>query len=364
MARRTPLYPEYWNTLMHFFRRAAVLAVMSIAALCNARADVTGAGATFPSAVYESWAKQYEKQTGVKVNYQPTGSGDGIKKVSAREIQFGGTDIALTAAELAKSKLIQLPTLVGGIVPVINLEGIHSNELKLTGLVLAEIMVGNIAQWNDKRIADLNPGLLLPGKAIVRIVRADKSGSTEGLTKYLSLVSKSFEAQVGVSAQPKWPNEASLFSAQGNDGLVKTLASKPGSISYVSFDRVLKAGLTAVRLHRGNASNFVAASEEGFKQAVRSSRMQSEGADTASLLNLPNSYAWPITLTTFVLFDATPKRAADSAAALRFLYWTQLAGDRLVQDTGFAPLPLRVQAAFSAKFSKVVPQDGGAIQLQ
>ena len=145
--------------------------MISVTLVFNAWADVSGAGATFPSAVYESWARQYEKLSGVKVTYQPTGSGDGIKKVSAREVQFGGTDIALTEAELVKNKLIQLPTLVGGIVPVVNLDGIRSNELKLTGFVLAEIMQGNIKKWNDKKVAELNPGLLLPNKVIVRIVR-------------------------------------------------------------------------------------------------------------------------------------------------------------------------------------------------
>lgn len=326
-------------------------------------AEVKGAGATFPSAVYESWARQYEKLTGVKVNYQATGSGDGLKRAIAREVQFGGSDIALSEAELAKSKLIQLPTLVGGIVPVLNLGNISSNDLRLSGPVLADIMLGNISQWNDKKIVGLNPNLALPNKPIVRVVRADKSGSTEGFTKYLSLVSKTFEERVGVSALPKWPHENTLVSAQGNDGLVKAVASTLGAISYVSYDRVLKSNLVAARLETGDAGNFVAASEDGFKQAVRVSKMQTEGLDTASLLNMPHPMAWPITLTTYVLFDAYPKRASEASEAMQFLYWSQLSGDKLVKNTGFAPLPLRVQAVFSAKFSKIAPQDGVPLQI-
>lgn len=326
-------------------------------------ADIKGAGATFPSAVYESWARQYEKTAAVKVSYQPTGSGDGVKRMVAREVQFGGTDVALSDAELSKHKLIQIPTLVGGLVPVVNLGNIGNNELRLTGAVLADIMLGNIGHWNDSRIAKLNPNLTLPSKPIVRVVRSDKSGSTEGFTRYLSMVSSGFASQVGSSLLPKWPKEDSVEAAQGNDGIVKAIASTPGAIGYVSYDRLLKTSLAGVRLETGDGSAFIAASEEGFRQAVRISKMQTEGMESAPLLNLPSPSAWPITLATYIVFDAAPKKASDVSDAMQFLYWTQLAGDKLVKNTGFAPLPLRVQATFSAKFLKIAPQDGNFVKL-
>jgi len=329
----------------------------------TAQAEVKGAGATFPSAVYETWIRAYEKEFGVKVSYQPTGSGDGLKRIIARQVQFGGSDIAMSEADLIKHKLVQIPMLVGGVVPVVNLAGVRSNELRLTGDVLADIMLGNISKWNDPKIAALNPRMPLPAKAIVRVVRADRSGTSEGFTRYLALVSTAFQQRIGASAQPKWINDATLVAAPGNDGVVKALLGTPGAISYVSYDRVLNAGLSGVRLQSGDTSSFVAASEETFRQAVRSSKMQSDGVETASLINLPHANAWPITLTTYVLMDASPRKNTDVNDALQFLYWTQLLGDKLVRNTGFAPLPLRVQATFAGRFSKITPQDRSIVKL-
>jgi phosphate transport system substrate-binding protein len=318
-------------------------------------ADIRGAGATFPSAVYTTWAAGYEKERGGKVNYLATGSGDGIKRIVAREVDFGASDSPLSSAELDKHKLVQFPTAVGGIVPVVNLRGVPADRLQLSGDLLADIMRGAVTQWNDKRIAALNPGVNLPAAAIQRIVRADKSGTTDAFTKYLSVMSAEWRGSVGHGQLVKWPGTAQ--AADGNDGVVDVLKTTPGAIAYVSYDRVVHSGLASVRL-RNRAGNFVAASAEGFRVAVQESDLNRRGDETASLLDQPGVMSWPITITTYVLIDAQPKTAAGASEALQFLYWTFLKGDSLVRASGLTPLPTAVQARLVPRFQKVKPQDG------
>src|SRR5687768_1929073 len=191
------------------------LLLLGLHATASHAAEIRGAGATFPSAVYKTWAAGYEKAHGAKVSYLATGSGDGIKRIIAREVDFGASDSPLAPAELEKNRLVQFPTAVGGIVPVVHLRGVASNELRLGGDVLADIMRGSITLWNDKRIAALNPGLALPAAAIVRIVRADKSGTTDAFSKYLSAVSGDWSAQVGHGQLVKWPG--TTVAVDGND---------------------------------------------------------------------------------------------------------------------------------------------------
>lgn len=331
------------------------LLLLGLQAATAHAAEVRGAGATFPSAVYKTWAAGYERTHGAKVSYQATGSGDGIKRIVAREVDFGASDSPLAPAELEKYKLVQFPTAVGGIVPVVHLRGIAANDLRLSGDVLADIMRGSITHWNDKRIAALNPGLALPAAAIVRIVRAEKSGTTEAFTKYLSAVSPEWTSEVGHGQLVKWPGTA--LAVDGNDGIVKALKDTHGAIGYVSYDRVVKHQLVAVKL-RNRAGSFVAASEDGFKSAVQESDLAKKGDEAASLLDLPGPLSWPITVTTYVLVDANPKTAAGARDALQFLYWTFLKGDTLVRSSGLTPLPTAVQARLVPRFQKVRPQDG------
>ena len=215
-------------------------------------AEIRGAGATFPSAVYKTWAAGYEKERGGKVSYLATGSGDGIKRIIAREVDFGASDSPLASAELEKHKLIQFPTAVGGIVPVVNLRSVEADRLRLSGELLADIMRGVIAQWNDKRIAALNPGISLPAAPIVRVVRSDKSGTTDAFTKYLSAMSPEWRSTVGDGQLVKWPG--AVRAVDGNDGVVAALKDTPGAIAYVSYDRVVHSALISVRL-RNRAGN-------------------------------------------------------------------------------------------------------------
>jgi phosphate transport system substrate-binding protein len=338
----------------------SLLPVVATMFATTASAQVRGIGASFPSKVYERWARTYEQQNaGAAVSYKATGSGDGVKQISARAVEFGGSDTPLPADELTKRKLVQVPMLIGGIVPVVRLPGIGANRLQLSGDVLADILAARIAKWNDARIVAQNPGVALPALRIQRIVRADRSGTTEGFTRYLSEVSPAFKTEIGASQAPKWPGQ--VVTAEGNDGMVKALAETDGGIAYVSYDRVVKDELAAVRLVNG-AGVAVAASEAGFRAAILDSDVSRAGNDLASLMNRPASGAWPITQTSFVLFDAEPADADRAAQGMRFLYWCLMHGDDLTRGTGFAPLPVNLQARLTARFAGVRAKDGKAPQ--
>jgi phosphate transport system substrate-binding protein len=221
--------------------------------------------------------------------------------------------------------------------------------------VLADIMAGRIAKWNDARITGLNPGLPLPARTIVRIVRMDKSGTTEGYTRYLSEVSSGFKKDVGIGQLPNWPGE--VTRAEGNDGVVKALKASEGAIAYVSYDRVVKDELAAVRL-KNAANQVVSASETGFRAAILDSDVSRKGDDLASLMNRPSPDVWPITLTSFVLIDAEPSDSKRAGTTMNFLYWCFMHGDELTRGTGFAPLPVKLQARLASRFAQVKPKDG------
>lgn len=329
-----------------------------LASAAPAWAQVQAAGASFPSKVYARWAQRFQDETRIQVQYKPTGSGDGVKRITDRSVVFAGTDTPLSPQELSKRQLVQLPTVVGGIVPVVHLPGVEDGELQLDGPLLAEIMLGGIERWDHPRIAELNRKVRLPALPIKRVVRADRSGTTEGYTRYLAAVSPAFQQQVPVSQQPAWPGE--VQKAEGNDGVSAALKATPGGIAYVSYDRVAGDGLAGVRL-RNQTGRYVKASEAGFRSAITESNLARQGDDLASLMDRPGPDTWPITLVTFVLFDAQPKAAAEVTPALRFLYWCFMNGDSLTKGTGFAPLPVNVQARLANRFAGVKAQDGGSI---
>lgn len=339
--------------MSNIYRLALAIASLALSAAAAAQ-SVQGQGATFPAKVYDTWARAYQKAGGASVAYKGTGSGDGIKQIGARQVDFGGTDAPLAASDLAKQKLVQIPMLVGGVVPVVNLPGL-ATPLQLDGALLADIFMGRVKTWNDSRIAALNPGVALPGLAIKRVVRGEKSGTTDGFSRYLAGASPAFKTEVGVGQLPAWPGEPT--KAEGNDGMVQALRAAPGAIAYVSYDRVLRDRLTAVKL-RNAAGKFVLPTEQGFRAAILESDMYRQGDDLATLLDRPGQEAWPITLTSFVLVDAEPATAAKVQGALKFLYWCFMHGDDLTRGTGFAPLPISVQSRLAARFTQVRPRDG------
>jgi phosphate transport system substrate-binding protein len=321
----------------------------------QAAAEIHGAGATFPSAVYKSWAESYGKSHDAKVTYQPTGSGDGVKRIGAREVDFGASDSAVSAADLDRLGLVQIPTAVGGIVPVVNLRGVANERLRLTGDLLADIMRGAVTRWNDRRIAALNPDVDLPAAAIVRIVRAEKSGTSDAYTRYLSLMSADWKSQVGFGQLVKWPGE--VTAVDGNDGVAKGVAATPNSIGYVSFDRVALHKLAGVRL-RNRAGAWIVPSPEAFKSAVQESDLNRKGDETATLLDQPGVQSWPLTITTYLLLDARPKTASGARDAVQFVFWSLQNGDGEVRNSGLTPLPAQIQARLVQRFARIRPQDG------
>ena len=333
--------------------RAALVGALLLNALA-ASAEITGAGATFPSQVYLRWAASYEKQKGSSVLYRPTGSGDGVKQITARTVQFGASDTPLSPKDLAERRLVQVPMLVGGIVPVVNLPGLGEKRLQLSGELLADIMAGEVKQWRDPRITELNPGLALPALPIRRIVQSEKSGTTDGLTRYLSTSSQNFATKVGTGQLPNWPGEVERVA--GNDGMARMLKTMPGAITYVSFDRAQQDHLSAVKL-RNAAGKWVEASEPAFRSAILESDLARSGNDLASLTDRPGESSWPITMTSFILVDATPASGESASATLRFVYWCLMHGDELTHGTGFAPIPIALQARLSARFQQVRAQD-------
>lgn len=311
---------------------------------------VQGAGASFPALVYERWAQQFQREyPDVVLRYKPTGSGEGVKQMQARAVHFGGTDVPLSPSQLAAHRLVQIPMVVGGMVPVVNLPGVASQALVLDGETLAALMLGDIKQWNDPRVQGLNPGLRLPDLAVQRVVREEASGSTEVLTRYLAQASASFAQRVPTSKQPVWPG--SPWRSQGSDGVSMLLRAKVGGIACVPFDRVGKDKLAAVRMK--TAQGTVVASEESFRAAIVASDMYRKGDDQASLLAQPARDAWPITATSFLLLDAAPNDMALAAAVSRFVYWAFMRGDDLTRGTGFAALPPKVQARLSGRLMQI-----------
>lgn len=323
----------------------------SLAAPGAAVVSLKGAGATFPAKVYARWVGRFQQTyPQVAITYAPTGSGDGVKQAMARTVQFGATDTALGAQVLADKGLVQVPMLVGGLVPVVNLQGVGAHKLLLTGEVLADIMLGKLAHWDEAPIARLNPGLNLSHLPIRRVVRADASGTSEVLTRYLGVVSAEFATRVPPSPSPNWPGQ--VLSGKGMDGMLAALKAVPGGIAYVAYDRVVSDQLAAVRL-RGAGGRDLRASEEGFRAAILDSDVYRQGDDTATLLNRPRPDAWPLTMTSYLLLDAHPKDQAQADWAAHFVYWCFMRGDDLLKGTGFAPLPQRVQAKLSGRLTQV-----------
>lgn len=317
---------------------------------------VVGAGATFPAQIYQQWIEHYRLTRRAEIRYEPTGSGDGIRKISDRKVALAGTDSPLSVQELEKRRLLQVPTVAGAVVPVVNLGRGTERPLQLSADVLADLFSGRIERWSDPRVAALNPGLRLPDWPVRRIVRADKSGTTEAFTRYLALLSPVFATEVGASQLPKWPGQ--VLAAEGNGGVVKLLGSTLGGIAYTSYDRAKKDQLAMASL-KNAAGQWAEASEQSIAEALRASDVHRKGDDMASTLNMPGGGSWPITVVTFLLFDAAPARGdTRSLEALRFIYWAFLQGDRLLRDTGFVPLPTTLQARLATRLGSVRSSDG------
>jgi len=338
----------------HALSGLVAVALLAASSLASAQ-DVTGAGASFPAPVYAKWASEYNKATGVKINYQSVGSGAGIKQVDAKTVDFGASDMPLTDEELAKKGQVQFPTVMGGIVAVVNIKGIAPGQLKLTGPVLADIYLGKITKWNDKALTSLNPGVNLPDAAIAPVRRADGSGTTFGFTNYLSKVSPEWKAKVGEGTAVNWPVGA---GGKGNEGVSAYVGRLPNSIGYVeyAYANQNKMAYTLMQNHDGH---FVHPSDDSFKAAAA-------GANWAKsfyqvLTNQPGKNAWPIASATFVLMHKVQDNPAKAAQTLKFFYWGYQQGDKMATDLEYVPMPASVKAIIEKAWGEIKDQSGKSI---
>ena len=322
--------------------RYAVLAVLATTALswtagANAQ-EITGAGATFPAPIYAKWAADYHKATGVKVNYQSIGSGAGIKQIDSKTVEFGASDMPLSDADLEKKGQIQFPTVIGGVVPVVNIKGIAAGQIKLTGPVLADIYLGKITKWNDAALTALNPGVALPDAQISPVRRADGSGTTFLFTNYLGKVSAEWKEKVGDGTAVNWPVGV---GGKGNEGVSAFVSRLPNSIGYVEYAYVKQNKMTYTLL-KNKDGNFVPPSDSAFKAAAAGADWNKTFYQVTT--DQPGKEAWPITNPTYILMYKKPEKPENSAHALKFFNWVYANGDKAADDLDYVPLPTAVKA--------------------
>jgi phosphate transport system substrate-binding protein len=345
---------------MRLYLLAFVLTILGLPGASWATA-IAGAGSSAAFPVYRTWAVEYQRAGGDIVNYDPIGSSGGIKKIKAREADFGGSDVAPPAEDLAKHALIILPTVITGAVPVYNLPGLQGGLIVLNGEVLAKIFLGEIARWDDKEIRDLNPKLKLPALAIVPVVRSDGSGTTYNFADYLAKVSPTWRAQRGVATQFQWAD--GFVPAKGSTGVVDKVVAITGSIGYVDYNYVVEHHLNSI--HMMNArGQVIAPSPESFRAALRASVWQSKGDFTQTLTNQDGKGSWPITMGTFVLLPKVAKQPDQTLQAIRFFTWSFIHGDQLTDRINFVRLPDLVQAKAYRALASIVGQDGKPIGFE
>ncbi len=317
--------------------------------------DVTGAGASFPAPVYAKWADAYNKATGARINYQSVGSGAGIRQIKGKTVDFGASDAPLTDEELAKDGLIQFPTVIGGVVPVVNIKGIQPGQIKLTGAVLGDIYLGKITQWNDKAIAELNAGVPLPDAAISVVRRADGSGTSFIFTNYLSKVNAEWKAKVGEGTAVNWPTGA---GGKGNEGVSAFVQRLPNSIGYVEYAYAKQNKMSFVML-KNAAGVFVGPDDLNFKAAAAGAEWSKSFYQV--LTEQPGKESWPITGATFILMHAKQDKPAQASAALKFFEWAYTQGDKMASDLEYVALPDAVKALVRKQWGAIKGADGSAV---
>ncbi|WP_439890763.1 phosphate ABC transporter substrate-binding protein PstS [Ralstonia sp. 25C] len=334
--------------------KTAIAGVVSLAIAGAAfAADITGAGATFPAPVYSKWADAYQKATGTKVNYQAIGSGGGIKQITAKTVDFGASDMPLKDADLNKDNLLQFPTVIGGVVPVINLPGVKAGELMLNGDVLGKIYLGEIKKWNDPAIAKLNPKAKLPDQDILVVRRADGSGTSFIFTNYLSKVNAEWKSKVGEGTTVNWPIGT---GGKGNEGVAAFVQRLKGAIGYVEYAYAKQNKMTHVNL-QNKAGNVVQPTADAFKAAAA-------GADWNKsfyqiLTDGPGKDAWPIAGATFILLHKTQDKPAQGAEVMKFFDWAYKGGDGAAKDLDYVPLPDVVKNQIRATWKSSVKDASG-----
>ena len=318
-----------------FFLRLTAAAFAGGFAASAAAADISGAGATFPYPIYAKWADSYKKESGNGVNYQSIGSGGGVKQIKARTVTFGATDAPLKGAELEKEGLTQWPMVMGGIVPVLNVDGVKSGEIVLDGATLANIFLGTVKSWDDAAIAKLNPGAKLPAQPIAVVRRSDGSGTTFNFTDYLGKVSADWKSKVGVGPAVEWPVG---IGAKGNEGVANNVANTKGAIGYVEYAYAKQNNLTYAKLVN-KEGKAVAPEMASFQAAAANADWTKEKGFYQILTDQPGAASWPITAATFILMAKQPNDVAASAEALKFFDWSFANGGKAAEALDYIPMP-------------------------
>ena len=312
-----------------------LVTILLLACGVASAADLTGAGATFPYPIYAKWAEAYKAATGIGLNYQSIGSGGGIRQIKAKTVDFGASDMPLKPEELEKEGLMQFPAIIGGVVPVFNLEGVEPGQLKLTSDVIANIHLGKITKWNDKAIVELNPGVTLPAMNITEVHRADGSGTTFIWTNYLSKVNADFAKTIGEGSAVKWPVGV---GGKGNEGVAAQVQRIKGSFGYVEY-AYAKRNKIAVMSIMNKDGNYVLPDDETFAAAAAGADWFSVPGMGLSIVNQPGAKSYPVSTASFILMHKSPTDKAQSAEVLKFFDWSFKNGKKMALELEYVPLP-------------------------
>ena len=325
------------NKENHSMKKFISLVFAAAVSLQAVAADITGAGATFPFPIYAKWAEDYKKVSGVGLNYQSIGSSGGIRQINAKTVAFGATDAPVSGENLDKQGQVQFPAIIGGTVPIINLEGFKPGELRITGPVLAEVFMGDITKWNDPKLVALNPGKRLPDRNITVVHRADGSGTTFNWTDYLAAVSKPWADRVGRGAAVKWP-AASSIGGKGNEGVAANVERIVGSIGYVEYAYVKKNNLVFMQLQNRNGK-WVSPDDLTFAAAATGADWFSVPGMGLSIVNQAGDTVWPVTTASFIIMYRNPDNKTASQDVLKFFDWAFKNGKQAALDLDYVPLP-------------------------
>jgi phosphate transport system substrate-binding protein len=324
--------------LKHWTVVAAAGVIATVALVPAKAADISGAGATFPYPIYAKWADAYKKVTGNGLNYQSIGSGGGIKQIKAKTVTFGASDAPLPGKELDESGLAQFPMVMGGIVPVVNLDGMNPGDLTLDGPTLARIFLGEIKTWDDPAIKKLNPSAKLPSQAIAIVHRSDGSGTTYNFAYYLADVSPDWKSKVGVNTSVQWP---SGIGAKGNEGVANNVGNTKGSIGYVEYAYAKQNKLIFTKMVN-KAGKTVAPTSETFQAAAANADWKSQPGYGVILANQTGDRSWPMTAATWILLYKQPSDTAATGEALKFFAWAYKNGDKMAEELDYVPMPENV----------------------
>src|SRR5258705_4157425 len=339
------------------FIASAAMAWGLASAIPAVAADITGAGATFPYPIYSKWAEAYRAKTGVGLNYQSIGSGGAIKQILAKAVYFGASDAPLEPAQLEKDGLVQFPMVMGGVVPVFNLEGIKPGGLQLSGPILADIYLGKITKWNAPAIAALNKGVKLPDQDITVVARSDGSGTTFIFTHYLSKVSSEWKDKAGNNSWVKWP---AGVSGKGNEGVAAYVQRLSGSIGYVEYAYALQNKMSYALLQNKDG-NFVAPNDKTFRAAAANAQWDKAPGFYQILTDQQGKESWPITGATFILMHKKQEKPQNAVVALKFFDWAYESGDRMALELDYIPMPANVVKLVKAEWKKIQDASGNPV---